>query len=217
MIEASVYKSLRNVPISATELVSLIGDSQSGKAYQKPSDKLASLENNGEVIQLKKGLYVLDAKDYGFPVSAPICSNHIYGPSYLSQQWALSYYGLIPERVSVYSAITIKHGRRFENKLGLFTYSFVNRTYFRIGLRDVTIDGTTCLVASPEKALVDLILFDNYVPSRSMRGLYQYLEEDIRFDIDELKEFDTDILRQCAECGRKREAIGNLIKIIERL
>jgi len=217
MIGASVYKSLRNVPISAIELAEVIGDNMVGKDYTFPMNKIANLEQCGEIIRLKKGLYVLDAKDYGFPVSAPICSNHIYGPSYLSQQWALSYYGLIPERVSIYSAITIKHARRFENKLGLFTYSYVSREYFRIGLRNVSIDGTTCLVASPEKALVDLILFDNYVPSRSMRGLYQYLEEDIRFDIDELKEFDTDILRQCAECGRKREAIGNIIKIIERL
>ncbi|MBQ0082605.1 MAG: hypothetical protein KBT41_04920 [bacterium] len=49
------------------------------------------------------------------------------------------------------------------------------------------------------------------------RGLYQYLDEDIRFDIDKLKDFDTDILRQCADCGRKSSAIENLIKIIERL
>lgn len=52
---------------------------------------------------------------------------------------------------------------------------------------------------------------------RLKRGLYQYLDEDIRFDIDELKDFDTDILRQCADCGRKSSAIENLIKIIERL
>lgn len=52
---------------------------------------------------------------------------------------------------------------------------------------------------------------------RLKRGLYQYLNEDIRFDIDELKDFDTDILRQCADCGRKSSAIENLIKIIERL
>lgn len=217
MIDISIYKSIRNIPISSSELATLIGEKQIGKAYCSPRNKLVNLEKKGEIIRLKKGLYVLNSTDFGFPVSAPICSNHIYGPSYLSKQWALAYYGLIPEIVTVYTATTIKRSRHFENSLGLFTYHQVSVPYFNIGIRIINIDETQCLIASPEKALVDFILCDKYVPSESAISLYRYLEEDIRCDMEELKHFDTSILVQCANMGRKESTICNLIKIIEKL
>lgn len=61
-----------------------------------------------------------------------------------------------------------------------------------------------------------MILTDAYVPNLSMAALHRYLEEDIRFDMDELRSFDIDILTQCAQCGRKSSTIDNLIKIIRR-
>lgn len=217
MIDISIYDSIRNIPISASELAALIGERQKGRTYCSPRNKLVSLEKKGKIIRLKRGLYVLNSTNFGFPLSAPICSNHIYGPSYLSSQWALSYYGAIPERTTVYTATTIKRSRNFENTLGMFTYNQVGQQYFNIGIRNVIIDDAQCLIASPEKALADLILFDNYVPSKSVRSLYQYLEEDIRLDMDELKHFNTAILQQCADTGRKKSTIKNLIKIIEKL
>lgn len=118
-----IINTLKNVPIRSQDLVTLLGDVELGRTYRSASSKLNLLERRGEIIRLKKGLYVLEATKYGYPPSAPLCSNHIYGPSYLSMQWALSHYGLIPERVHAQTAITIKHTRSFENPLGLFTYS----------------------------------------------------------------------------------------------
>lgn len=217
MIKTNLYKSLRNIPISGSELVAVVGAEYQNRAYRSPRNKLVDLEKRGVIIRLKKGLYVVNATDYGFPPSAPICSNHIYGPSYLSGQWALSYYGLIPERVNVYTAMTIKRGRNFENSLGLFTYYHVDRSYFGVGLKNVTIDGTQCLIASAEKALVDFIQFDNLVPCQSVRALGIYLEEDIRLDMDALKTMDISILQQCTEYGHKKKIIQNLIKLIQKL
>jgi len=217
MFNSTIYNTFRNVPASATELIAAIGESQRGGLYRSPRGKLFELEQRGDIIRLKNGLYVLNAADFGFPVSAPICSNHIYGPSYLSLQWALAHYGLIPERVTVYTAVTIKRSRDFENKLGLFTYHHVPRNYFGVGLTNLSIDNVPCLVAKPEKALVDLILTDTLVPNQSMRTLYQFLEEDVRLDMDELKYFDTDILQQCLLAHRKVSTINNLIKIIRKL
>jgi len=217
MLHPDIYKRLQNIPISAAELITAIGEQQRGKQYLSPRSKMVELEQSGDIIRLKKGLYVLDGTAFGFPPSAPICSNHIYGPSYLSLQWALSYYGLIPERVSSYTATTIKRSRQFDNKLGLFSYYQVKRDYFGIGITQLEIDRVPCLIASPEKALVDLLLWDNHVPALSMRALAEYLEEDLRLDIDELKHFDIDTLQHCLVANRKVSTITNLIKIIRKL
>jgi hypothetical protein len=49
-----------------------------------------------------------------------------------------------------------------------------------------------------------------------MKGLVQYLEEDIRFDTDALKDFDVSIIETCAQAGRKEQILNNLIKIINK-
>lgn len=73
------------------------------------------------------------------------------------------------------------------------------------------------LAAPNEKALCDTMLYDSYLPSQSVIRLQQYLEEDIRFDMDALNEFDISIIEACAQNGGKEQIFKNLIKIIKRL
>ena len=91
-----------------------------------------------------------------------------------------------------------------------------HRSDFAIGINGVVEDGVTFMMASREKALCDLILHDTYLPQQSVKGLWQYLEEDIRFDIDELATFDVSIIEACAKSGRKENILNNLIKILKR-
>lgn len=210
-MKAEVIKTLKNTPISGKILINMIGD------FVDTAKKLANMERLGEIIRLKRGLYVVDGSEFGFPPSKPICSNHIYGPSYVSLQWALSFYGLTPERVYSMTAVTVKRSRNFSNKLGKFTYMQVPEKYFHIGICTAMNDGARFMIATREKALCDMILADPYVPNLSIVALKRYLEEDLRFDTDELADFDTEIIRQCAECGIKRSTLTNLIKIIEQL
>ena len=88
--------------------------------------------------------------------------------------------------------------------------------YFSIGINRVEEDGISFLMASREKALCDMILHNSYVPQQSIKGLWQYLEEDIRFDVDELATFDVSIIEACAKLGRKENILNNLIKILKR-
>ena len=210
-MNAKVIKTLKNTPVSGKIIIKQIGD------FADTAKRLASMERSGEIIRLKRGLYVVDGSDFGFPPSMPICSNHIYGPSYVSLQWALSFYGLIPERVYSMTAVTVKRSRDFSNKLGRFTYMQVPEQYFHIGISTAMNDGANFLIATREKALCDMILADPYVPNLSIIALKRYLEEDLRLDTDELELFDTEIIRQCAECGRKKSTLTNLIRIIEQL
>ncbi|MBQ9230394.1 MAG: hypothetical protein IJ190_04335 [Prevotella sp.] len=182
-----------------------------------PVEKIRALEKDGQLIRLKRGLYVVSPEVSGKPISAPLCANHIYGPSYVSLQWALRYYGLIPERVHTVTSITTKRSRSFYNPLGNFSYKQVTQRYFPLGVTSTEEDSIFYLIATPEKALCDTIIHDRYLPQQSVRGLWQYLEEDIRFDIDALKDFDITIIEQCAQAGRKTEILNNLIKIIKQL
>ena len=199
-----------NIPITSNLLAACYGDLKESKK------KVQSLEKAGELIRLRRGLYVVNPELSGKPINVQLCANHIYGPSYVSLHWALRWYGLIPERVFRMTSVTIKPSKVFENTLGFFDYYKVNREYFPVGVRSVTDDGISYLMATPEKALCDLILYDSYLPSRSVKGLMRYLEEDIRFDMDELTHFDVEIVRECAEKGNKKLILNNLIKIIKR-
>ena len=155
-----------------------------------PNEKIRALEKDGQLIRLKRGLYVVDKRVSGKPINVRLCANHIYGPSYVSLQWALRWYGLIPERVYTMTSITTKRSREFENDLGRFTYRQVKPSYFPIGIRSVEENGVNCLMATPEKALCDTMLYDSYLPSQSVVRLQQYLEEDMRFDMDVLGDLD---------------------------
>lgn len=202
---------LGNIPVQAGAIASCFNDLSS------PSEKIRALEKDGQLIRLKRGLYVVSHEVSGKLVNPCLCANHIYGPSYVSEHWALRWYGLIPERVYTMTSVTTKRTRMFENSLGRFTYDQVKPGYFSIGIRSAEEDGVSFLIASREKALCDFILHDRYVPSQSLKTLWQYLEEDIRFDVDELATFDVSIIEACAKYGRKENILNNLIKILKKL
>lgn len=181
-----------------------------------PEKKIQALEKSGELIRLKRGLYVVNEVVTGKPIDSKLCANHLFGPSYVSLQWALRWYGLIPERVFLMTSVTTKRSRCFDTSIGSFSFMQVPKAYFPIGVRMEEENGCNSLIATPEKALCDTILSDNYVPEQSIVRLEQYLEEDIRFDTDALKDFDASIIEACARTGRKTAILNNLIKLIIR-
>lgn len=112
--------------------------------------------------------------------------------------------------------MTTKRSRIFQNSLARFEYVHVDEAAFRIGVRiEKTVNGSSFLIASPEKALCDLIADISYLNLRYKNEILIWLEEDIRFDMDELSRFDTRILREYAKVGKKKNMINQLIKIIE--
>lgn len=178
--------------------------------------KIQLLEKSGELIRLKRNLYIVNQELTGKETDVRLCANHIYGPSYVSFQWALSYYGMIPEQVFLMTSATTKRTRLFETPMGNFRYIQVPASYFPIGVESREEHGICFLLASREKALCDTILSDNFVPNQSIKALAIYLEEDMRLDMDILTELDTEIIEQCAQAGRKAQIFKNLIKLIKQ-
>ena len=201
---------LGNIPVTKETIASLYPD------ISGTNQKVASLEHSGKLLRLKRGLYIVNPVWSGKRISEELVANHLYTPSYVSMLTALSWYGLIPERVYLIQSMTLKHSRVFENALGRFSYTSVSRDYFPIGIRKVETKEASFLIASPEKALCDLICSTSGVNLRYQKEAQAYLEEDMRFDMDEFSQFDTDILRQCANVGKKKQTIETIIKLLER-
>lgn len=137
------------------------------------------------------------------------------GSGVLNLQYALRQYGLIPERVMMITNITTCHARNFSNALGSFAYHNVGRDYFALGITSHTEGASTYLIATPEKALVDTILFTSKVPG-SLVGLEQFLEEDMRFDMDVLHQMNIPLLQAIVTVSPKQTIIQNLITLCQR-
>ncbi len=203
-------KQLGNIPVN----YALLGSLFSG--YKSPRNKIANLENEGLLIRLKRGLYVVSPDVSGKLLSTELMANHIYGPSYISMESALRYYGLIPESVHVVRSMMTKRSRVFENSISRFDYIACSEEYYPIGINQKIGDEYSFLIASPEKALCDLIAFTPEVRPRFMNALLVYLKENIRLDMEAFYKMDATIFRECAEVGKKKNELKNMIKLLQR-
>lgn len=210
MLEMENIKHLGNIPVDYALLSSLFS------GYKFPRNKIAGLENEGKLIRLKRGLYVVSPDLSGKLLSLELIANHIYGPSYVSMESALRYYGLIPESVSEVRSITTKRSRGFENSISRFKYINSNDKYYPIGINQKIMNDYSFLIASPEKALCDLLAFTPDVRPRFVNALLLFLEENIRLDMEAFFKMDVNIFRECAEVGKKRNDLNNLVKLLQR-
>lgn len=122
-------------------------------------DRITEWVSKGYVIKLKRGLYTLNNDDRKFQFSEFYLANHLYQPSYVSLESALSYYDLIPERVYEITSVTSKKTQGFTNKLGRFSYAHIKQDVFSdyINLQDSY--KNDFYIATKEKALLDFLYF----------------------------------------------------------
>lgn len=155
--------------------------------YARPREKISDWLKSGELIRVKKGLYVFGETIAEEPFSKEVLANLIYGPSAISLNYALSLYGLIPERVSTVTSITNKRNKKFMTPIGNYSYHYLNNERYSIGLKLYPLkNGETFLIATPEKALCDYIyLIDRKIIKNT--NMKNYLLYDLRLDESELK------------------------------
>ena len=198
------------IPITTSVIESLYSELKS------TNKKVAWLEKQGYVIRLKRGLYVVSPKYSGKMLSTELIANHLYAPSYISMSTALRYYGLIPEAVYVNQSMTIKHSRHFQTPIGNYDYKYISREAFPVGLRSLQKGDYAFLIASPEKALCDLIANSSKVYLRYMKDVENYLEHDIRMDMEEFYKFAQSVLEEYMMVGKKVESISMVLKFLRR-
>jgi predicted transcriptional regulator of viral defense system len=111
----------------------------------------------GLVIRLRKGLYVLNDTDRRITPSRLFLANQLYIPSYVSTEYALHFYDLIPERVADITSVSSKKPVTFENYFGRFIYQHIKLKAFT-GYRMLKDENNfNVLIAEPEKALLDYL------------------------------------------------------------
>ena len=205
-----VLELLGSVPVTKETVASL---------YPKVSganQKVAALVHSGKLLRLKRGLYVVNPQWSEKRINIELVANHIYSPSYISLQTALRWYGLIPERVARIQSMTVKHSRKFENPLGIFDYTYVSRDYFPIGIRQEQTQEGSFIIASPEKALCDLVISTAGVNLRYVSQAREFLEEDLRFEMNAFWNLDKNIFIQCTKAGKKSKSIETIVNLLER-
>lgn len=175
------------------------------KEYSQPRLKISNLLSRGAILRVKKGLYVMGESQRRRSYSPEILANLIYGPSYISLEFALQHYGLLSERVSVVTSVTTGRSRVFHTPIGTFTYRMIPMQAFSIGIdRFEFEDGRGYLIATPEKALADILVADRGAAINSQRELYSLLLEDMRVDPAGLAELDLAMLFEIAKRYRSR-------------
>jgi hypothetical protein len=188
------------------------------KDYRRPNDKIKALRAEGILESIKKGLYIAGPNIKGPKPESGLLANHIYGPSYVSLETALSYYGLIPERVYETASMTTKSSKEFNTPAGIFTYTHLPLPYYAFGLSMIRLSKDQhAILASPEKALCDKIVSTSGILLRSITQVTAYLLEDLRIEESALKNFDVKKMESWVSDAPKSDSLNMLIKMIKNL
>lgn len=171
------------------------------KEYASPKSKLTTLIKSGQIIQVRRGLYVPgDNADYCIETLA----NKIYGPSYVSFEYALSRYGFIPERVeNVTSAVYNKNkNKTYNTPLGAFIYRRIPAAAYPRGYIRMQENAHTFLIANKEKALCDTLYRHRSITSYAK--LSRFLLHDMRVDPEVLTDIDESAVEELVPLYQKR-------------
>ena len=156
-------------------LVSFDALAQQFAGYTDVKGKIRREVQGGKLMQVARGLYETDARTDG-----KYLAGAIYGPSYLSFDYALSVHAPVYD---TYTSATFRKGKtkRYENAFGTFLYRDVPAAVYPLGMEiKVEGGGYSYQIASPEKALCDKLY--SLSPVYSVRALKELLFDDLRID-----------------------------------
>lgn len=166
------------------------------KSYRSPRAKLTQLLRTKALVRIKKGLYVFGPLFARNPYSLETIANMIYGPSYVSLEWALQKYGMIPEHVEEVTSITFKRNQIFTTPIGRFSYSHRLLLAYPVGIiRQQVSEYASYLIATREKALVDLLVIRRGQILKTSE-LEQVLFEDFRIELEDLQSLNITLLKE---------------------
>ena len=205
-------KTYTNAPISHNVIMEALA------TYSRPNDKISEMIKSGELVSLRRGLYVPGPElDLPIPESFVI-ANHLRGPSYVSLESALSYWDLIPERVYETSSVTTKTTKTYQTSLGRYSFQHLTTPYYSFGIRSVRLtEQQTALIASPEKAVCDKIVLTAGIILRSISQTMDFLMEDLRIDEEQLQTLDVSTIDTWVEDAPKRSSLQMLVNTLQGL
>ena len=142
--------------------------------YVNPKAKIGRMVEKGELYPIIRGIYEDD------PNTHPIyLASSIYGPSYISFEYALNYYGLISrkDQTITCAAFGKRKEKRYETMFGVYTYRDIPKKAFAAEINLHNENGYSYVLASPEKALCDTLY--NSAPAANLKEFKELLFEEI--------------------------------------
>jgi len=179
--------------------------------YTNPDDFLSRLVKKGDLIRLKNGFYLISDLIENQQIPYEQISNQLYGPSYVSLEWALSYYQMIPEGVFTVTSVSILRSKNFKTPICEFEYFHLSMPKYRCGQSIEKNSIGNFLIATPEKALADLVFFKS--KNLNAKELMVDLVESRRIDIDKLRNLNKNHLLEIKNAYRSK-SVNTLVEVI---
>ncbi len=199
-------------PLSSQLLLSVL------KNYKRPFDKINELVKQELLTPIKKGLFIPGIRTNIAKPEPFLIANHLWGPSYVSLDAALAYWGLIPERVYEISSVTTKSTKTYHSLVGRFSYFHAALPYYALGIKSVSLTKKqTVMIASPEKALCDKIVMTSGIILRSPKQALSYLIDDLRTDEALLRQLNSNEILSWIEVSPKKESLQMMVKTLNKL
>ena len=176
--------------------------------YTDIKGKIRREIQSGKLVQVSRGLYENNAD-----ISGKYLAGRIFGPSYLSFDYALAIYSLIPEAVyRTYTSATFKKkkSKQYQNHFGIFTYRDVPPEVYPLGILLYEENGYSYQIATPEKAICDKLY--SLPPAKNLSELRTLLFDDLRIDEQEFWLLDMNSLNELAPLYR-----ANNLKLLSKL
>ena len=155
--------------------------------YKNKNNKISRDIQSGKLYKVIPGLYETDPNTAGY-----LLASSIYGPSYISFEYALSYYGFIPERVSTITCATFnkKKKKQYRTDFGTFTYRDIPNDAYPEELLLKTEGSYSYQIATPEKAICDKLY--TLSPLGNYSNLEDMLFNDLRIEEESLNKLNID-------------------------
>ncbi len=178
--------------------------------YGTPKTRIQRMVKNGILVKIRRGLYETDPN-----VPAYLLAGVVYSPSYISFSYALSHYGLIPERVEICTSATFGKNRNkmFQTPFGTFSYRDIPKEAYPHGVCWNQEGNYSYLIASPEKALCDMLYIKPTV--RSLGTLQEMLFDDLRIDEEAFARLQADKMLELTERYHSHN-IQMLARLVEK-
>lgn len=188
------------------------------KKYKRPYDKVNELVKQGKLTLVRRGVYIAGEKTNVKKPEPFLLANHLMGPSYVSLESALSYWGLIPEKVFEITSVTTEKTAVYKTPAGRFSYIKIALPYYAFGIKQLELTPKQhVLIAIPEKALCDKIITTSGLLLRSVKQTKDLLIDDLRIEKEMLRTLNIKKIESWAPKAPKKSSLLILIKTLKSL
>ena len=167
---------------------------QNLQKYSNKNNKISRDIRDGKLFKIINGLYETNSNTPSY-----LLAGSIYGPSYISFEYALSFYGLIPEKVSTVTCATLNKKKKkiYNTDFGVFTYRDVPKMVYPEEIILKVENNYSYQIATPEKALCDKLY--TLKPLKNYNNLEKMLFEDLRIEKNDFQNLNKDKINELSK------------------